>query len=259
MSNGVELKIRTRTMKSKLLIFNWKMNPQSEKEADSLYAFSKKSSLDLVIAPPSLYLDRLLKKKSNKIRVVAQDVFYREKGAFTGEISPRMLKNMGVWGVIVGHSERRIIFKENDLLIKNKLKAVINEGLMPILCVGERKRVSLKESWNYVKNQLEKDLPPAINHRPLTTKLVVAYEPIWSIGGDKPTDAFHSEQMINKIKDYLNTVYGIQYPVLYGGSVNCHNIDAFLAFDRIDGFLVGSASLKKDEISCIIKKIINKK
>lgn len=247
-------------MKQKKIIFNWKMNPESSKDADKLFVFVKKhSNFTIVIAPPSVYLQELasFSKKSSKIKIASQDVFYAPKGSYTGEISVPMLKKMGIWGSIIGHSERRYIFGESDGLISKKIKSALDGKLSVVLCVGERTKMSFNNSWNYVKSQLDKDLSliQATSYKLQATKLIIAYEPVWSIGGHKTTDASHSALMIKKIKDLLYTRYKIQATTLYGGSVNCQNISSFLEYPEIDGFLVGSASLKEKEISCIINKV----
>lgn len=229
------------------------MNPESIKKADKLFIFAKKHSrFPIVIAPPYVYLEELalFSKKLPRVKIASQDVSFASKGAYTGEVSVSMLKKMGVWGSIVGHSERRYIFKENDKTISKKIQAVQKGGLVPILCVGEKKRVSLKNSWAYVRRQIDAD----IKIKP-SKKMIIAYEPVWSIGGDKPTNASHSAFMIGKIKDFIYTKYKIRVTVLYGGSVNCRNISSFLKYPEIGGFLVGSASLKEKEISCIINRI----
>lgn len=242
-------------MKKRILIFNWKMNPASSRQARELFSFAKKhAKLPLVIASPFVFLKDLavLSKKSSKLRIFAQDVSYAQKGAYTGEVSPLMLKDVGVSGSIVGHSERRILFKESDNSIREKLLAADREKLIPVLCVGERRKTSLKKAWPIVRKQLEKDLT-----KTLPKNLIIAYEPVWSIGGNKETDATHSQKMIKLIKNYFSKTYRKRVPVLYGGSVNCGNVGSFLKYAHIDGFLIGSASLKKEEITCIIKKSIN--
>jgi len=242
-------------MKKRILIFNWKMNPALSKQARELFFFTKKhTKLPLVIAPPFVFLKDLvvLSKKSSRLRIFSQDVSYAQKGAYTGEISSSMLKDIGVLGSIIGHSERRILFKESDNLIKEKLLAANREKLVPVLCIGERRKTSFKKAWPVVRKQLEKDLTKI-----LPKNLIIAYEPVWSIGGNKETDAIHSQKMIKLIKNYFAKTYRKKIPVLYGGSVNCGNIGSFLEYAHIDGFLIGSASLKKEEITCIIKKSIN--
>ncbi len=243
-------------MKKRIIAFNWKMNPSDAKSASALFRFaSKYAKQPIIVAPPFVYLPLVsgLKSKlhSKNIFLAAQDAFVGSSGAFTGAISPAMLSEFGVSYVIVGHSERRYVFGESDQLIHAKISGLQDFGITPILCVGERKKSSFEASWKIVKNQLDKDLKHAKKNN-----LIIAYEPVWSIGGNKPTDASHSVRMISKIKSFLHTAYSIRVPVLYGGSVNCKNIDKFLQYNEIDGYLVGSASLKKDQLSCLINKVI---
>lgn len=250
-------------MKKRILIFNWKMNPVSLKESRALASFVKKAArLPIIIAPPSVFLQKLasLSKKSSKLRIFSQDVSYAPKGAYTGQVSPLMLKSIGVSGSIIGHSERRILLKESDQLISKKIIASLKERLAVVLCVGERERVSLKKAWPIVRKQLEKDLFSIKNSKfQIGNHLTIAYEPAWSIGGGKETDSGHSQKMIKLIKSYIAREYKKRAPVLYGGSINCGNIGSFLKYPQIDGFLVGSASLKKDEVFCIINKITSNK
>ncbi len=243
-------------MKRKIIAFNWKMNPATIKDAGNLFRFTEKyAKQPIIMASPYIYLPLLsgLKSKlrAKNILLASQDSFLGSSGAFTGAISPEMLLEFGISYSIIGHSERRYVFGEDDNLIRAKVAGAQEYGITPILCVGERKKMSVEASWKIVKKQLSKDIEHAKKNN-----LIIAYEPVWSIGGNKPTDAQHSVGMINKIKSFLYTVYGIRVSVLYGGSVNCKNIDTFLKYKEIDGYLVGSASLKKDQISCIINKVI---
>jgi triosephosphate isomerase len=243
-------------MNQKFLAFNWKMNPSSQKEALNLFYFVYKyAKKPVVLAVPFIYIPVLYQEKSkNKVKnisLASQDAFGESVGAFTGAISPKMLLEFGVSYSIVGHSERRYIFNENDKMIASKIKSLSEFGICPILCVGERKKSTPSYSWDFVRKQLDKDLNNFSGKN-----LIVAYEPVWSIGGNKPTNANHSYWMISKIKSYLENKFKLTPLVLYGGSVNCKNIDKFLQYKEIDGFLVGSSSLKKDEILCIINKTI---
>jgi triosephosphate isomerase len=242
-------------MKKRILVFNWKMNPADIKSAQVLFHFiSKYAKKSLIVAPPFVYLPLLsgLKSKlhTKNVFLAAQDSFIGSSGAFTGAISPVMLSEFGVSYAIVGHSERRYVFGEDDKLIHAKVAGLQEFGITPILCVGERKRTSFEVSWKTVKSQLDKDLGHAGKNN-----LIIAYEPVWSIGGNKPTNAEHSLRMIVRIKSYLSSRYK-NLPVLYGGSVDCKNIGEFLQYKEIDGYLVGSASLKKEQLSCLINKVI---
>jgi len=241
----------------KIIVFNWKMNPLSEAEAGRLAKVA--DSFSVIIAPPFVFLDflaHLLKKAS----LAAQDLFWEEKGAFTGEISPTMLKKLGVSYVIVGHSERRLWLKETDQMINKKILAGLSAGLKVILCVGENLAIrqrGLKAVKNFISHQLEKDLKN-INDKSklITSNLIFAYEPIWAIGtgkNDKPEDTVEIAKFIKKS---LITNYQLLNPkVLYGGSVNSKNLASFLNYSEIDGALIGGASLKVQEVKKIISFI----
>lgn len=250
----------------KLVVFNWKMNPSSFQKAKKLFDFSLKQSrklsahLSVVIAPPFVYLEHFFYllnskfKKEKGISLAAQNVSFKNEGSFTGEISAKMLKDIGVSYVIVGHSERRYLFGENDSLIAEKIKRAWENKITPILCVGEKKRSSFSSAWSFVRKQIEKDL---VFLKKGEKNLVIAYEPVWSIGGNKPVDPLRASLMIEKIKSFLKERFHLLLPVLYGGSVDCQKIDDFLKYSQIDGFLVGSASLSLREIKCLLTKVDN--
>ncbi len=246
----------------KLIVANWKMNPESASEAVSLARGIEKgiskSGNEVVIAPPFPFLS-VVKKVLKRAKLGAQDDFWEEKGPRTGEVSPAMLKNLGVKYVIIGHSERRWL-GETDEIINKKIKATLKAKLKPILCVGEHletRKNGLAAAKGFVKAQLKKDLKglPATSYKLQATRLIVAYEPIWAISTnknalpDKPEDSL---KMIQFIKSQLPaTKY--QIPVLYGGSVTSKNAKSFLQYKEIDGALVGGASLKAEEFNRIVK------
>jgi len=199
-----------------LIVANWKMNPPSLQEAITLFNAVKNTGA--IICPPFVYLSAL---KANG----AQDCFYEEKGAFTGEISPQMLKNLGVEYVILGHSERRKYQKETDATIKKKLIAALAAGLKPILCIDKI-------------SQLPKDVKEGF---------IVAYEPLFAIGTGKPCPPEQAEKMRLAIKKQVNS------SVLYGGSVNSQNAADYIKKAHFDGLLVGGVSLKPKEFVDIVK------
>lgn len=242
-------------MKNKIIIANWKSNPKSIDEARKLAKAVDFSNA--VVCPPFPFLEavgRTLKKAS----LGAQDVFWGDVGAYTGEVSWRHLKNLGVKYVIIGHSERRRYLKESDELISKKVEAALKACLKVVLCVGEDLNIH-KEGTDsvkiFVKNQLENDLPlNPTSHIP-NSRLVVAYEPVWAISteaGAKPDTPENAVEMIKFIKEILNSRFNIMNPmVLYGGSVNAKNAAEFLMNKEIDGALVGGASLKPKEFKII--------
>ncbi len=229
----------------KLIIFNWKMNPASPKEAVTLFNSipRKIKNSEIVVAAPFVYLNNL----KSKIKLATQNVFWEDKGAFTGEISPLMLKNMGVEYAIIGHSERRKYLNETDEMINKKVSASLKVGLKVILCVGEDLKIrnrSIKAVKNFVKNQLKKDLKGIKNKN-----LIIAYEPIWAIGTGRACPPKDALEMTKFIKIIINT------KVIYGGSVDSKNIKDFVKYKEIDGALVGGASLKPKEVKRIIKSL----
>lgn len=241
------------------------MNPSSLREARTLaeltqnYAEKNKPNADMVIAAPFVYLNNL----KSKIKLAAQNAFWEEKGAFTGEISPLMLKNLGVRYVIIGHSERRKYLCETDEIINKKIKAALSAGLKVILCVGEPQKsikyqvVSIKKAKNFVKEQLKKALKGmAISYKLKAENLIIAYEPVWAIGTGRACPPKDALEMIKFIKNILKAKsYKLKAKVLYGGSVDSKNIKDFLQYREIDGALVGGASLKPQEVRKIIKSL----
>lgn len=257
---------------AKIWAFNWKMNPQSFGEAKRLLTYNlqpttNNKNVEVIICPPFVYLEKLIASAFAKgyggLRFASQDVFWENKGAYTGEISPIMLKNLGVEYVIIGHSERRKHLAETDEMINKKVLAALKAGLKVILCVGEEnrelgimnKKLVIRKAKSYVKKQLEKDLPPQILKKNLGG-LIVAYEPVWAIGTGLADTSEDAAEMIKYIKEFLISNFQFSNPkVLYGGSVGSKNIKDFVQYNEINGFLVGSASLKPLEIGKIIMAI----
>ncbi|MEZ4156565.1 MAG: triose-phosphate isomerase [Candidatus Paceibacterota bacterium] len=225
----------------KRVIGNWKMNPQSEQEALRL---AKEVDISkAIICPPFVYLSAVSRELKNAT-LGAQDVYSEKEGAFTGEVSIEELKDLGVRYVIVGHSERRAL-GEDDALVASKLRAVLEAGLEPILCVGEGAEVrdgGTQEA--FVRQQIQTALFQIDEGKPV----IIAYEPIWAIGTGqpaKPEDAATMARMIQETRKGST--------VLYGGSTNKENIASFLEMPEIGGVLVGGASLKGEEFSEMVK------
>ncbi|MFA6136027.1 MAG: triose-phosphate isomerase [Candidatus Paceibacterota bacterium] len=239
---------------SKLVVLNWKMNlPDLPSWSEAL---KFKGNNRIVVCPSFTHINKLRNLLKGKgIYIGAQNVSYKENGALTGEVSVEMLKDVGASYAIIGHSERRYVFGETDEIIAKKAKVVLEGRITPILCVGETKKMTREKSWNFIRSQLQKDLSLTPYPLPLTTSLVVAYEPVWSIGGNKNIDASHSAHLIDRIREFLYTNYKMRATILYGGSVNSKNIKSLLSVGEIDGFLVGSASLKKEEVKKLLKLI----
>jgi len=244
----------------KIVAFNWKENPDNLSRVGGIVRAVLRSvpkkRLTIVIIPPALFIEKVRKLigiRKEEVFLGVQNVSHLEKGAFTGEFSAAMLGSLKVTHAIVGHSERRYLFGETDKIISLKIKSCLKNKIKPILCVGEKKKMPQEKSWSFIRRQLETDLPKIPD--PKLRTLIVAYEPVWSIGGNRKVNPSHAAYMIDKIKSFLYSVYGRRYSVLYGGSVGCKNIKNFLKYHQIDGFLVGSASLRPAEIRCLLKLI----
>ena len=235
------------------------MNPLSLKEAEKLFSDVSKSVSDIrktgiVICPPFLYLEKL-KKISKKISLGAQDSFWGSIGAFTGEVSPDMLYNIGARYVILGHSERRAM-GENNNDINRKIKGVLGAGLSPILCVGEGVRDENHEYLNFVKMQTEECLNGV--SKDSISKIVIAYEPVWAIGkGAHPATPEEFREMSIFIRKILSDKFGVENAsktrIIYGGSVDEKNALSFIKEGKAEGFLPGRASLDFKKFSQIIK------
>ena len=238
-------------MAKKIIIGNWKMNPLTLKEAEKLFSgvikgISGIKKTEVVICPPFLYLEKLTKIRTSKIKLGAQDSFYEDVGAFTGEISPVMLENAEIKYVILGHSERRVLGEANALINK-KIKASIGAGLTPILCVGESVRDESHSYFNLVKTQLEECLDGV--KKALIAKIIIAYEPVWAISSTvdrkdaTPADSLEMSIFIRKIlSDKFGSDAG-KTKIIYGGSVNEKDAEDFLKNGAVDGLLPGRASL----------------
>lgn len=232
----------------KIIVANWKANPNTAKQAIALAKAIDKSGV--VIAPPYPFLESL-SKTLRRATLGAQDVFWADRGAYTGEVSLNQLKNLKVKYIILGHSERRKFLNETDEFINKKVKAALKAGFKVILCVGEWRRQSFGQAKIFVRGQLKKDLADVRSYR----NLVITYEPVWAISTsksgkpDKPEDA---AQMAKFIKQSLVISHKLSVRVLYGGSVNAKNAKSFLKYKEIDGVLVGGASLSPREFLKII-------
>jgi len=248
-------------MKKILVIANWKCNHVTLKEAKKLFnsivrGIKKIKGVEVVICPPFVYLQSLNPKPYTlNPKIGAQNCFWEEKGPFTGEISPKMLKNLGCEYVIVGHSERERYFGETDEMTNKKIKAAISAGLKPILCIGETekelgsKKYELGKVKKYLKKQLENNLKGIPNSLfQIPDSLIVAYEPVWAVGTGKPCGISEAREANLFIKGIIKNV-----PILYGGSVNSENAAGYIKEAKFDGLLIGGASLNPKEFVEIVK------
>ncbi|MCL4403951.1 triose-phosphate isomerase [Patescibacteria group bacterium] len=238
----------------KLIAANWKMNPASLKEAVRLAGSCDEKGV--VIIPPFVFLSAV-GDVLKKAELGAQNAFFEDDGAWTGEISFRQLKGLGVRYAVIGHSERRKL-GESDGVIAEKVVVAFKSGFRVILCVGEHwetRKKGKRAAYNFVKKQLVADLA-VLKDRRFKIKnldLIVAYEPIWAIGTGRNDDPEDAAEMAGFIKEVLAADFAVLGGrVLYGGSVNARNASGFLTRPEIDGVLVGGASLRAGEFKRII-------
>jgi len=240
---------------------NWKMFKTGKEAAglvDELINGTKtlKEGREVVIFPPAVYARELAAKcGGSAVAVGIQNMHYEKEGAFTGEISPSMVRDCGCRYILIGHSERRHVFGETDDSVNRKVKAAHENGLEPVVCVGELLEEREKGVTNAViKKQTEKALNGITAD--MMKKTVIAYEPVWAIGTGKVATPEIAEEVHIYIRDVMTGLYGgtisASIPILYGGSVKPDNVAGLYAMENIDGFLVGGASLKADSFLDII-------
>jgi triosephosphate isomerase len=237
-----------------IIAANWKMHfdiNEAENVAKEMADSIDTDKAEIIVCANFTHLDRL-NKIFNKgaIKLGAQNMYFEEKGAFTGEVSPSMLTSVGCEYVILGHSERRHIFKEDDKLINKKTKKAIEHGLTPIVCAGETldDRNSNK-AFLIIENQLRESLMDID-----LDKVVIAYEPVWAIGTGVAADS----KTIDEIHNFIRSL-ALHTPILYGGSVKPANSKELAAIKNVDGFLVGGASLIPHDFKNIIDNFISTK
>jgi triosephosphate isomerase len=238
----------------KIVIGNWKLNPLTVKEAKTIWKGIKKSAVKVVVCPPYVYLDSL---KSRDVALGAQNVFWESKGAFTGEISADMLKNLAVEYVITGHSERRAL-GETDSDVSKKIIATVKADMTAVLCIGESERDERGEYLSFLRNEIVNSLKGV--SRKYTEPIVVAYEPIWAIGKGKEAMTAHDlHQMVIFIRKHLIEIYGVaaaeKIAIVYGGSVDTTNAADLVKQGEVDGLLVGRESLNPKNFSEIIRQL----
>ncbi|KKW12885.1 MAG: Triosephosphate isomerase [Parcubacteria group bacterium GW2011_GWA2_49_9] len=247
--------------KKKLMVANWKMNPGSVAEARVLFgktklAGGKLDKVETVMCPPFPYLGLFAHAGTTRVSLGAQDVFWANIGRATGEVSPEMLKDVGASYVIVGHSERRAL-GETDEMVSKKLRAVLAEGLTPIVCVGEKERDVDGKYFDILKNQIKSSL--AGIRRTDFREFVIAYEPLWAIGKSAreamtPRDIRETSIFIRKVLADMYDATTAELPVLlYGGSAEGSNTAAILRDGGVSGLLVGHASLDASGFISMLK------
>ena len=245
----------------KIVAGNWKMNmtpSQAVKLVEELKPLVASDEVDVVYCVPAIDIVPVVEAlKGTNVAVGAENMYYEESGAYTGEISPEMLVDAGVKYVIIGHSERRDYFKECDCMLNKKVKKAFEHNLVPILCCGEAlEQREMGVTLDWIRYQIKSDLKDITAEQ--VASMVIAYEPIWAIGTGKTATTEQAQEVCKAIRECIAEVYGAETAgkvrIQYGGSVNAGNAAELFAQPDIDGGLVGGASLKAD-----FGKIVNYK
>ena len=241
-------------MRKRIVAGNWKMNktPEQTKELINVLKplVGDEENTEVVFCPPFICLTTAIEAvKGTNIKIGAQNMYYEESGAYTGEVAPNMIKEAGCDYVILGHSERRAYFGETDEIINKKVLKAFEHDLMPIICVGEtlqQREQGITEDLVRMQTKIAlKDVPASD-----AEKAVIAYEPVWAIGTGRTATNEQAQEVCGAIRKVLGEIYGSETAekirIQYGGSVNAGNAAELFAMPDIDGGLVGGASLKAD-------------
>lgn len=251
-------------MRKKIVAGNWKMNNDLNEgltlttEIANMVADEVRGDVHVILAPPFIHLTQVknLIKDTPKMFLSAQNCSEHTSGAYTGEVSAKMLVSIGAQYVIVGHSERREYFNESNAQLAKKVDQLLSEGLKPIFCCGES--LEIRESGNFISficNQLEESLFHLSNEQ--FSKIVIAYEPIWAIGTGKTASSEQAQEVHAEIRKFIAGKYGDETAenttILYGGSAKPANAPELFACPDVDGGLIGGASLKSRDFVDIVK------
>ena len=248
-------------MRKPIIAGNWKMHKSVGEAIDFVTRLQNEigrvQGVEVVVAPSFVALAPIAESlKGGNISLAAQDVFWEDKGAYTGEVSPLMLRDVGCKYAIIGHSERREHFGESDEMVNKKVKASLSHALSPIICVGESLQERERgETYNVVERQLKGGLEGVnVDAAP---QIVIAYEPIWAIGTGKTASPEQAQEVQSFIRRLLGSIFSPsqanEIRIQYGGSVKPDNIDELMAQPDIDGALVGGASLDVDSLIKIVR------
>ncbi len=248
-----------------LIAANWKMNPADSAEAEILFKAIKKETakiknVEIVICPPLTQLSAISYQLSANLKLGAQNCFWEEKGAYTGEISPKMLKNLGCDFVILGHSERREFLSETNQTVNKKIQAALKNRLKTIVCVGEKERNANDFDFEEIKTQILESFEGI--KKASVQDIIIAYEPVWAIGSGQIPEENDIMKAVILIRRLFTEMYdqktAQKLKILYGGSVNSRNACNFISSSGINGFLIGKASLNAGEFVRIVKAISEK-
>lgn len=250
-------------MRKPVMAGNWKMNKTRDEALQFIYSVNNElpsnKKVESVICAPAILLRCLVKRQGSELRIGAQNMHYAESGAYTGEISPKMLETTGVSYVVLGHSERREMFNETDEAINKKIVAALEHDITPIVCCGE----TLEErEANRVEEVLERQI--MADYANLTNeqvmKTIIAYEPIWAIGTGRTATPEVADETCGFIRSVIRKMYGAyvadEIRILYGGSVKPSNVAELMSKENIDGGLVGGASLDAESFLQLVKACV---
>ena len=254
-----------KTMRKKVIAGNWKMNKVLSDVQDFVSTVTEQvkdnDRVETIICAPFPYLAYLVvATKDTPIKVSAQNMHFEDSGAYTGEVSPVMLKDIGVTHVVIGHSERREYFNETDETVNKKVHAAFNHGLTPIVCVGESlEQREANETMDVVSAQVKKAIEGLTAEQ--VGALIIAYEPIWAIGTGKTASSEDANEVCSYIRQLIKDEFSADVAekviIQYGGSVNPNNIKDLLAQSDIDGGLVGGASLEAESFLQLVEAGLN--
>lgn len=250
-------------MRKPIIAGNWKMNKTAVEAREFIQAVKdnvpENEKVESVVGAPALFLEKMVADtKESPLKTAAQNCYFEDEGAFTGEISPKALGELGVDYVIIGHSERREYFHETDEEINKKAHAIFRNGMIPIICCGETlEQREAGETDEWVKGQIKKATKDLTEGQAMN--LVIAYEPIWAIGTGKSSSAEEANQTCGVIRETVKEIYGQAVAdsvrIQYGGSVKPANIAEYMAQEHIDGALVGGASLEPDSFLQLLEAV----
>ncbi|UUV99147.1 triose-phosphate isomerase [Vagococcus luciliae] len=250
-------------MRKPIIAGNWKMNKTVSEARDFAEAVKNKipsnDVVDSVIGAPTLFLTDLVDiAKGTDLKIAAQNCYFEDNGAFTGETSPAALEDLGVDYVIIGHSERREYFHETDEDINKKAKAIIAHNMTPIICCGESlETYEAGKTAEWIKGQITAALEGLTADQ--VSNLVIAYEPIWAIGTGKSADATIADDICGVVRQTVADLYSDDVAgkvrIQYGGSVKPENIAEYMAKENVDGALVGGASLQPDSFLALLEAL----
>jgi triosephosphate isomerase (TIM) len=242
-------------MRKKMIAGNWKMNKTIPESVALAGSIRDSARVDVLIAPSFVALSSVKDAIAKMgILISAQNMHFEESGAFTGELSPLMLKSAGCTHVIIGHSERRHLFNESDDFINKKIRSALSHNLKIIFCIGEKKEERDAGNADFV---LKAQLSAGLKEVQDIKDIIIAYEPVWAIGTGDVASPKQVEQAHNFIREEIRKTYGSavadELRILYGGSVNPKNADSLLSLHDVDGALVGGASLNAESFNSLVE------